>query len=412
MSLLHPATLVPRVDRGPLRVMFVVTSMPVGGAETLLVNLIRRMDRSSFTPEVCCLKERGPLGDELTDEVAVHSELISTKYDLGVVIRLARLFRDRNVDAVVTVGAGDKMFWGRIAARRARVPVICSALHSTGWPDGVGYLNRTLTRITDAFIGVAEPHGRHLVETEKFPREKVVVIPNGIDLDRFSPLAGTAELRGQLELAETAPVVGIVAALRPEKNHLMFLEIARRVVNSIADTRFLVVGDGPMRPDLEQHASDLGLADNIRFLGTRDDIPELLGLMDVFALTSHNEASPVSILESLAMRTPVVATDVGSVHEAVRDGETGFLVRPGDIDQFSSRVVELLDDPVMQAQFGAAGREHVVSYASLEKMVRGYERLISQLYDSKSLGLSASAADCVGDPQRGLSSGTTGGEIH
>ena len=144
----------------PLRVMFLVTSMPVGGAETLLVNLVRRMDRRRFAPEVVCLKERGPLGEELAEELPVHFGLTAGKWDLRVLWRLTNLMKQRRADAVVTVGAGDKMFWGRLAAHRAGVPVIASALHSTGWPDGVGRLNRRLTPITHAFIGVAKPHGR------------------------------------------------------------------------------------------------------------------------------------------------------------------------------------------------------------------------------------------------------------
>src|SRR5688572_3115728 len=132
----------PLPDRGPLRVMFVITSMPIGGAETLLVNLIRRMDRACFLPEVCCLKELGPLGEVLSGEVPVHSRLLKSKYDLRIWGRLARLLAVRRMDAVVTVGAGDKMFWGRLAARRAGLPVVLSAIHSTGWPDQINWLNR------------------------------------------------------------------------------------------------------------------------------------------------------------------------------------------------------------------------------------------------------------------------------
>ena len=120
----------------PLHVMFVLTSMPVGGAETLLVELVRGMDKNRFIPEICCLKEPGELGEMLQSEMRVHHTLIGAKWDLGVLIRLWKLFRNRQTDAVVTVAAGDNMFWGRLAARLARVPVVISALHSTGWPDG------------------------------------------------------------------------------------------------------------------------------------------------------------------------------------------------------------------------------------------------------------------------------------
>ena len=144
-------TLIPLADRGPLRVMFLITSMPVGGAETLLVNLIRRLDRERFAPELACLKQLGPLGEELAGEIPAHHGLLNRKYDLRILPRLTKLLARRKIDAVVTVGAGDKMFWGRLAAWRAGAPVVLSALHSTGWPDGIGRLNRLLTPITDGF---------------------------------------------------------------------------------------------------------------------------------------------------------------------------------------------------------------------------------------------------------------------
>ncbi|HYO24446.1 MAG TPA: glycosyltransferase, partial [Lacipirellulaceae bacterium] len=199
----------------PLRVLFLTTSMPVGGAETLLMNLVRRMDRTRFAPEIVCLKEPGPLGEQLACEMRVHAHLLRSKYDLRVLARLWRIMRVPRADAVVTVGAGDKMFWGRLAARLAGVPVVASALHSTGWPDGVGRLNRLLTPLTDAFIGVADAHGRYLVESEGFPAEKVNVIDNGVDAARFAPQDASAT-RASLGIPADAPVVGILAALRPE----------------------------------------------------------------------------------------------------------------------------------------------------------------------------------------------------
>lgn len=373
----------PLADRGPLRVMFVITSMPVGGAETLLVNLIRRLDRRRFAPELCCLKELGPLGEVLSGEIPTQSRMLRSKFDLRVLPRLVRLFHHRHIDAVITVGAGDKMFWGRLAARLAEVPVIASALHSTGWPDGIGRLNRLLTPITDAFIGVAAAHGQHLHEVEGFPAQKVHVIPNGIDTERFAPLPDTHRLRESLGIDPSAPVVGIVAALRPEKNHRLFLRAAQTVHTKLPQTRFVIVGDGPERAGLEQEARERGLSDAVMFLGTRDDVPQVVATFDLFTLTSDNEANPVSILEAMALGKPVVATDVGSVAQSVREAVTGYLVPAGDHAALAQRWLELLYNPLEAHSLGAAGREHVVKYGSLGTMVRGYEQLLEQLYDAK-----------------------------
>lgn len=375
--------LIPPADRGPLRVLFLNTSMPVGGAEVLQVNLIRRLDRSRFLPEFCCLKEFGPLGERLATEVPGHERLLSGKWDLRVLPRLTRLLRERRIDAVVTVGAGDKMFWGRLAARRAGVPVVVSALHSTGWPDGVGRLNRALTGWTDAFIGVAAAHGQYLVERERFPAEKVLVIPNGIDVERFAAAEGRDAVRRQLAIEPTAPVVGIVAALRPEKNHELFLQVAARVRRDFPQAQFLVVGDGPLRPRLVQVAAELGLAGAVHFLGNRDDVPDVLAALDVFLLTSRMEANPVSVLEALATGKPVVAPRVGSLAESVADGRSGYLTTPGDADEAAARVLSLLGDPLQARRMGETGRNAVRRQWSLERMVRGYEDLLTGIYERK-----------------------------
>lgn len=369
----------------PLRVMFIITTLEVGGAETLLVNLVRRFDRSRVLPEICCLKRAGQLGEMMAKEVPLFERLLAGKYDPGVAIRLTKLLHRRRMDAVVTVGAGDKMFWGRLAARIAGVPVVASALHSTGWPDVVGRLNHWLTPLTDAFIACAPAHGQYLIEHEQFPAQRVHVIPNGVDVERFQPRPPNAALRREAGLPDSAPLVCILAALRPEKNHEMFLDVAARVRQEIPDAHFVVIGDGPRRGALEELVAQLGLNGSVHFLGTRPDVPELLSLVDVVLLTSRMEANPVSILEALAVGKPVVATRVGSVPQTVSDGEVGFLVEPGDAAAMAARVVELLEQPKLAAAFGAAGRRQVCERWSLERMVEGYEALLHEIYRRKTV---------------------------
>lgn len=379
----HHRQLTPLADHGPLRVMFVLTNMPVGGAETLLMELVRRMDRERFLPELCCLKYLDLLGEVLAREIPTFTELLSHKYDVRVLWRLARLMRRRRIDAVVTVGAGDKMFWGRLAARLAGVPVVCSALHSTGSPERVEFLNRLLSPLTDAFIGVAKTQGRYLAKHEGCPAQKIHVIPNGVDVEQFRLRPVNRALRQALDLEVDAPVAGIVAALRPEKNHQMFLRVAAAVHERLPAARFLVVGDGPERSRLESLAQSLGIAGAVRFLGTRRDVPEILSLVDVVLLTSHNEAKPLCLLEALACEKPVVATQVGSVAETIADGQTGYLVAPNDWSSMAGRVLKLFGNRQHAATLGRAGRHEVVAHGSIERMVRGYEELIEEIYTAK-----------------------------
>lgn len=368
--------------------MFINTHLSVGGAETLLVNLIRRMDRDRFAPELCCLKHLGPLGEELAAEVPAFSHLLHSKKDVFVVGRLAKLMRERKIDAVVTVGTGgDKMFWGRLAAWRAGVPVVLSALHSTGLPDRVERPNRLLARWTDGFIAVADSHGRYLAEAEGCPENKVFVVPNGVNTDTFAPQPPERQLCCGLGLQEYQPVATIVAALRPEKNHALFLKAAARVHASVPEAKFLIVGDGPCRAELESLCTSLKLQNTVRFLGVRSDVAKLLSLSTVAVLTSKMEANPVSLLEAMATATPVIATRVGSIPETVIDGTCGFLVPPDDPEALAQRIEGLFADRDLTELLGRQAREHVVDHWSLDRMVQGYEDLITTIYRQKRGGM-------------------------
>lgn len=371
-----------RPRTAPLKVDFIVTSLPVGGAETLLLNLVRRFDASCIQSRVVCLKSPGVLGDEIARFAELESELLQSKWDGRVLYRLARLFRRRQTDAVVTVGAGDKMFWGRLAARAARVPVVCSALHSTGWPDGIGRLNRMLTSITDGFIACASQHAEFLVHQEGFPASKVFTIANGVNTQRFQPAMGQRSwLRQQLAVDDQTPLVGIVAALREEKNHLQFVQAAKEVLSHKKHAHFVVVGDGPCRAEIEREAARLGIGDHVHLLGSRLDTPEILAGLDVFCLTSRNEANPISILEAMACGLPIVSSNVGSISETVRHSETGFLSLPLSAQSTAEYLLRLIDDPNLAKRMGQAGRQRVVDAFSLQLTVQGYEELLVRLYN-------------------------------
>ncbi len=372
-------------ERGPLRVLFLINDMSVGGAEMLLDQLIRRIDRTRIAPELCCMRQLGELGEQLCDVAPVFSHVLKHKYDVPVLARLVRLLRRRRIDAVVTVGAGDRMFWGRLAAKRAGVPVVIAALHSTGWPDRVGRLNRMLTPWTDAFVGVANSHGKYLIENERFPADRVHVIPNGVDTERFVPRVRDPARLEPFGIPGDAKIIGLVAVLRPEKNHELFLRAAAIVRKQEPRAHFVLIGDGPERAKLDRLTSELKLGGCVHFLGKRSNVPELLSLFDVFALTSKIEASPVSILEAQACGVPVVATRVGSIPESVVDGETGLLVESEDAEGMARAIVRILTAPEFGRTLGGAARKFVVEHRSLGAMVSGYETLITQLYERKTI---------------------------
>jgi glycosyltransferase involved in cell wall biosynthesis len=241
-----------------------------------------------------------------------------------------------------------------------------------------------LTRITDGFIAVAKDHARYQVEQERFPAEKVFMIPNGIDTDRFQFDADKrSQWRARYDIPAEAPVVGIVAALRSEKNHSLFVDAAAKVLQQRPDTHFVIAGEGPERATIEARIAEHQISASVHMLGSIDDIPGVLSMTDVFALTSHNEASPVSILEALSCQRPVVAPNVGSIHESVLDDQTGYLVPAGDLAATAERWLALINHPELRQRLGASGRDHVVENGSLASMTEGYLALVESIYSRK-----------------------------
>ena len=290
--------------------------------------------------------------------------------------------RQRQIDAVVTVGTGgDKMFWGRLAAWRAGVPVILSALHSTGLPDHVEWPNRLLAPITDGFIGVADAHGHYLAESEGCPLHKVRVIPNGVDVERFQPRAPSDTLRAQLGLLPPTPVAGIVAALRPEKNHELFLRVAARVREIIPEARFLIIGDGPRREMLESLAAGAGPASKACCSSARGRTSRSCWPWWTFTC-SPRTWRPTRCRSWRPWPAASRSSRRASARSPKRscDGEHGFLAAAGDEDMLSARLAELLHNPLRAAEMGRAARQRVVAHYSLERMVEGYQDLIDRLY--------------------------------
>ena len=373
-------------NRGPLRVMFVHTEVVVGGAETLLLEIIRKMDRTRFEPELCCLQQLAELGEVIAKEIPTHVGLLEHKFDYKVLGRLKKLLQEREIDAVVTIGTGgDRMFWGRLGAWRAGVPVILSALHATGYPMKVERMNRMLAPITDGFIGCASTHSKFLVSGEGCPANKVFTVWNGVDVDRFC-LRDQAEMRARLDIPEGIPVGGIVAALRPEKQHVMLVESWAQVVKQLPEALLVVVGDGIERAAIEAKTAELGLENNVRLLGTRHDVPECLSAMDVKVLSSKMEANPASTLEANACGLPVVVPDVGSLPDTVIQGETGLLVKPNDPTALANGIVDILSRPDRGRSMGQAAHQLVCDRFSVEVMVGGYECLIDGIYRAAAKG--------------------------
>jgi glycosyltransferase involved in cell wall biosynthesis len=350
-----------------------------------LLQLAQALDRRRFelvvvAPEDGVLVSRlQRLGVE-TSVVALGGRLGSPK-PLRELVGCLRAWRPRIVQSH---GARTNVYC-RLACRITGGARHVSTVHNSLYDYPVSAARRAVYVLTDratarlsaVIVCVAQSLARDLIERSRVPAGRVCVIPNGVDLARFDPVtADGLRLRGALGLGE-GPVVGIVGRMTPQKSHTDFIAAFELVRKRHSRARALVVGDGPLRAEIEAAARTHGVSDACVFAGVRDDIPECLASMSAVALSSHSEGFPFTALEALAMARPLAATAVNGVTEIVESGQNGLLVPPRRPDLLGDALASLLDDPVRAATLGRAGRKTVASRYSLAHMI---DRLTS-LYD-------------------------------
>ena len=234
-------------------------------------------------------------------------------------------------------------------------------------------------------IAISKVIEKNLLATHPLGPEQVGIIHHGIDLGRFVPDAERRNaVRAEFGIREDELVVGIVGRLQESKGHLQFLEVAQRILPDFPGTRFVVVGEATRGEDEEANIildkfEKAGLGDRLILTGYRDDVPDVLGAMDLFLFPTHSEAFGLVIVEAMAMGVPVVSADCDGVPDIVVHGETGFLVPPTDVQGLTGAVAELLGDEGKRLAFGEAGRARARELFSEEKMCGEMEELYRRL---------------------------------
>lgn len=364
------------------RVLHVLLAMGVGGAEKLAYEMVRALPSKGFEPLVCCLQLFGPLGEALRDEgVPVYFRERIPGVDLGLIRWLRDIMRRERID-IVHAHNFTPLFFSVIASLFLPGIKIIYTEHGRLHPDTRKWkrylFNPLLFQKVGQLVSISEMNRKAMMEIDNLP-SRIRVIRNGVPMD-VPPVDRDAK-RKELGLEPSWRFVGTAARLEEIKNIPMMLKAFKQVARLFPEVRLLIAGTGPAEDDLKELARQLGIGDNVIFLGLRFDLPEIYPLFEVFLLASFTEGISLTLLESMLAGVPSVVTDVGGNPEVVVEGVTGCLVPLDDETVMAEKIVELLGNPSLSLRLGKNGQERVRRQFSFDAMMNAYCALYRDEHD-------------------------------
>ena len=382
----------------PITVMYLIDtyiSSPeqssAGGTEKQLYLLASSLNSKFFRPMVVQLSPNDlALSKPMTREIAQIFHLPTKKFysPHGVCqfYRLSRLAKKNKVNIIHTFFEKSEVM-GWFVGRLAGIPIWVTSRRDLGFKRGKIYERIFRLTAKDCKRCVANCYAvkNWVVQEEGFPSDKVDVIYNGLFFSDDKGNVQENSLRKGLGFGNKTSLVGMIANFNFEiKGHVYFLGAAKKILEKIPEVKFILVGDGPLKPRYEEVARELGIHRNVFFLGNRADVPDIISILNISVLSSTSEGFSNVILESMAAGKPVVATNVGGSKEMIQDGVTGYLVPPSDSQSMAAAIINLLQNPDKAIAMGSAGREVVKDRFTVETMVKKYEELYFSLLKNSS----------------------------
>lgn len=387
----------------PIKILHPITRLIVGGAQENTLFTAARLDKTRFQVEVLCGPQTGSEGsliEEARDQgipLTILPELlrqVSPLNDLIALVKLTRKMRQERYTIVHTHSSKAGIL-GRLAARLAGVPLIVHTVHGWSFHDYMPrrtrrmyiWLERWMASFTDALIVVAERDIEKGLQAGIGKQSQYHLIRSAIPLDQFAPgLVNRLAVRQELGLPPEAVVVGNVGRFSEQKNPLDWVRVAGEIGRAHPQVYFLLVGDGPLRPQVEAQLCQEELQVRTILTGLRRDVPRMMRAMDIFLLTSLWEGLPRVIPQAMAMGLPVVANRADGTAETIQDGETGYLCEPGNIPAMAASVLALVNDPQMRKEIGQKARSFARQEFDLRQMIAQIETLYEELLRGKHLG--------------------------
>jgi len=379
-----------------IKVLQVVPPLNRAGAQMHVLQLCRYLNPSMFSIQVCELidghQERGLLKAFQEQEIPICTFPYLHWRDLvklPSLLSLYHYFRQVCPDILHIHDLPVQGFVLTILAKLAGVHHVIITLHGLwrfyGWRKPLLRLLFSFQQHLVSFIAVSQATKDFWTREWGLPPEKIEVIWNGIELERFTDVRRSNALRKALGLDESIPIIGTVGSLTPKKGHRFLIQAVPMVLAHCPETHFVFVGEGELRESLYSLSHRLGVEQYVHFLGQREDVPSLLSQFDIFVFPSAFEAGQrigetfgIALVEAMAAGLPVVATRFSGIPEVVEDGVTGLLVPPGDSQSLANAIVTLLKDRTKARRMGLAGRKRAEQLFSVDRMVRRVEQYYLQ----------------------------------
>lgn len=361
------------------KILHVIDSLHLGGAQEVVMNLATCGSTAEFRHEVATMHGRGVYWERMAAlGIPLHS-LSPHKFVPWYAASLPALLLRRKFDILHCHLVASNIF-AKPAGALCGVPVIINHDHTNDdyrANDRIRLaLDTTANRFATHLIAVSDSCRKFLIERENVPAEKITLVQNAIDLARFSRASGTrAEARRRLGLPDGVPVVAGVGRLNPQKNFTHFIRIATEVTKHHPETVFLIAGEGPEDGLLKRCAGESRFGDRMKFCGYVADTRSVYLATDILLMPSLFEGLPMTLLEAMAMEVPVVASALDGIAEVVEDGVDGFLAQPGATEIFAEKIRRLIEDPDLAARAGRAASAKIALRFSASRMCAEVEKI-------------------------------------
>lgn len=367
-----------------MKILQLISSVGFFGAENVLIELSKKLCSSKYNFCIGTINNHSNPHIEVTKEALKNNLTYKIfdcrgKFDIKTISKIRKYIKENKIDIIHSHGYKSNIygFFASVNLDIQRIATCHNWLGNNMKMKLYEYLDKLVLNRFNKVVAVSDTLKDEILSSG-IPKNKVVVINNGIDTNRFQSQNCKSQTKALLGIQENEKVIGTIGRLTPEKGQLYLLKAFKMANSKLPNTKLLIIGDGPLRRSLELEATGLELRDNVIFTGIRNDIPEILNIMDVFVLSSLNEGLPMALLEAMAAQIPSIATNVGAISKVIDNGYSGLLVEAMDVIKLTDTMVNLLTDKDSADYLAKNAYATVKSNFSSENMAKEY----AEIYDS------------------------------